>query len=89
MNYSNEDKYVYYATTDENGIAYFPQIANNEYRVTLCKQGVNMGYFDNIRFDDDEMYFKYSLVEKNIWDGMYSDTHPIMYVDVLDGGHSI
>lgn len=85
---SKETNYLYYAITDERGIARFPRIANETYTVTLCKQGVNMNHFFNIRFDDPQMYFEYSLVDKNIWDGMYADTHPIMYVDIWDGGYA-
>jgi len=85
---SKETNYLYYAITDERGIARFLRIANETYTVTLCKQGVNMNHFFNIRFDDPQMYFEYSLVDKNIWDGMYADTHPIMYVDIWDGGYA-
>lgn len=80
------EHYLYYAYTNSNGIATFPSIANEVYNLTLAKSGVNQGEFYGIRFDLPETYVQYSQVDKNIWDGMYSDTAPILYVDIHDGG---
>lgn len=80
------EHYLYYAYTDSNGIAAFPSIANEVYNLTLAKSGVNQGEFYGIRFDLPETYVQYSQVDKNIWDGMYSDTAPILFVDIHDGG---
>ena len=80
------EHYLYYACTDSNGIATFPSIANDVYNLTLAKSGVNQGEFYDIRFDLLETYIQYSQVDKNIWDGMYSNTAPILYVDIHDGG---
>ena len=82
------ENYLYWAYTDENGIAHFPQIANETYKITVAKSGVNQGEFDNIRFDLPETYIQYSQVDKNIWDGMHADTSPILYVDIHDGGRA-
>lgn len=80
------EHYLYYAYTDSNGIATFPSIANEVYDLTLAKSGVNQGEFYGIRFDLPETHVQYSQVDKNIWDGMYSDTAPVLYVDIHDGG---
>ena len=80
------EHYLYYTYTDSNGIAIFPSIANEVYDLILAKSGVNQGEFYGIRFDSPETYIQYSQVAKNIWDGMYSDTIPILYVDTHDGG---
>lgn len=80
--------YLYYAVTDKYGIAHFPTIANEVYTVTLAKSGYNQGSFYNILFDSPDTYIKYSLVSKTIWEGWYSDTHPILYVDIHDAGNA-
>ena len=80
------ENYLYYGITDANGVATFSAIANEVYDITLAISGKNQGEYKDIRFDSLEVYLRYSLVEKSIWDGMHSDTAPILYVDIHDGG---
>lgn len=81
--------YLYYAITDDHGIAHYPYIANTTYMVTLAKKGVNMESFHDIRFDrSTQVYFKYGLVEQNIRDGWFANTGSVFYVDMLDGGYA-
>ena len=82
------ENYLYYGITDANGIVTFPSIANEVYDITLAVSGKNQGEYKNISFDSPQTYIKYSLVEKSIWDGMHSDTAPILYVDIHDGGRA-
>lgn len=82
------ENYLYYGITDANGIVTFPSIANEVYDITLAVSGKNQGEYKDISFDSPQTYIKYSLVEKSIWDGMHSDTAPILYVDIHDGGRA-
>ena len=79
--------YLYYAVTDENGIAYFPSIANEVYTITLANNGYNQGSFHNILFDSVDTYNRYSVVSNVIWDKNNSETNPIIYVDIHDAGN--
>ena len=82
------ENYLYYGITDANGVVTFPSIANEVYDITLAVSGKNQGEYKDISFDSPQTYIKYSLVEKSIWDGMHSDTAPILYVDIHDGGRA-
>ena len=80
---------VYCTITNENGVAYFPNIANAIYMVTLAKKDFNMQSFPNIDFSENtQMSLQYVLTEQNIRDGWYSNTDPIFYLDTLDGGYA-
>ena len=80
---------VYCVITDENGVAYFPYVANTVYMVTLAKKGYNMKSFLNITFDQTtQMELQYILKEQDIRDGWYGNTSPLFYLDTLDGGHA-
>lgn len=82
------ENYLYFAITDEYGAALFPMIADEEYTLYLAKSGLNQAEFENIEFDEYDAFLdvSYRSGEKNVYNGMFSDTPEQMYVDVLDGG---
>lgn len=80
---------VYVTHTDSDGFTYIRGKDGERYQVVLAKQGYNQLIIENWKFvEGAEVKFIYPLIEKTIWDGMYSDTDAHMYVDVHDGGNA-
>ena len=79
------EQYTYVGITDSDGIVRFPEVANYEYTLTVAKSGVNQESMP-FYFETPEMYVLYDQVPKTIWDGMFADTNPLLYVDSWDGG---
>lgn len=80
---------VFATNTDSDGFTYVRGKDGERYQVVIAKSGYNQLIIENWKFvDGGEVKFIYPLIEKNIWDGMYSDTDSNMYVDIHDGGNA-
>lgn len=78
-----------YVTKTEDGKAFARGRDGQRYQLVLAKSGYNQLVIDNWMFNSDQqIQIIYPLIEKTIWDGMYSDTAIEMYVDTHDGGHA-
>ena len=75
---------MYFAVTNEHGVAFFPSIADDGYIVYLAKSGANQAEFIDSDFDDNT--FVYEQGEKTIYNGMFANTPSQFYVDRINGG---
>lgn len=81
------EHFVYFAQTNEHGIAVFPTIADETYTVYLVESGFNQDEFPGHNFNEDTFLdVVYKHEEKTVYNGMFANTPPQMYVDGLDGG---
>ena len=80
---------VYVTHTDENGFTLFRGVTGEHYQVILAKSGYEQLIIEDWEFTEGATFnMIYPLIEKETWDGMYSDTAKDIYVDIHDGGHA-
>ena len=80
------EKYIYLSITNENGVAFFPSVADDGYIIYLAKSGANQAEFRDSEFEEN--MFVYEQGEKTVYNGMFANTPPQFYVDRLDGGNA-